>query len=156
MMQALIRTQAPGATVLIRLMVGGVFLSEGIQKFLWPAFNGARRFAKIGLPYPEFFGPFVGTVEIVFGTLVLLGLFTRLAVLPLIVTMLVAITTTKIPILLGEEFLGFTLRDLKYYGFWSMMHESRTDLSMLLGALFLLLVGAGPLSLDRRISQATS
>jgi putative oxidoreductase len=83
---------------------------------------------------------------------VLVGLFTRLAVLPLIGVMVVAIVSTKIPILLGEGFWGFELRKLPQYGFWSMAHEARTDFSMVMGASFLLLVGAGPRSIDHRIA----
>jgi len=128
-------TRAPAAVLLIRLMVGAVFLSEGIQKFLFPADIGAGRFAKIGLPAPEFLGPWVGTFEILCGALVLVGLVTRLAVVPLITIMCVAISTTKIPILMKS-------------GFWKMAHETRTDFSMLLGCLFLLMVGAGAFSLD--------
>jgi uncharacterized membrane protein YphA (DoxX/SURF4 family) len=143
-------SSAPALVILIRLMVGGVFLSEGIQKFLFPAENGVGRFAKIGIPTPEVMAPFVGVVEIVCGALILLGLLTRLAAIPLIIDMLVAILSTKIPILLGHGFWGFSLRTLPYYGFWGMAHEARTDFSMLLGSLFLLIVGAGAWSLDAR------
>ncbi len=148
---AIFGSQAPVATILIRLMVGGVFLSEGIQKFLFPEAVGAGRFLRIGIPAPEVMGPMVGVVEIACGALLLLGLLTRLAAIPLIVTMIVAITTTKIPILLGYGFWGFSLRKLDHYGFWSMAHEARTDFAMLLGATFLLLVGAGAWSLDALI-----
>lgn len=141
-------SRAPAATLLIRLMVGGVFLSEGFQKFLYPAARGAGRFERIGLPAAEFLGPFVGATEIVCGSLILLGLLTRLAAVPLVVTMLVALVTTKLPILLGYGFWGLSLRRLPSYGFWSMAHESRTDFSMLMGSLFLLAVGAGPIALD--------
>ena len=146
-------TTAPAAVVLIRLMVGGIFLSEGIQKFLYPVELAAGRFAKIGLPWPEVMGQFVGGVEVVCGLLVLFGFLTRLAVVPLIITMCVALISIKVPILLGQEFLGFTLRPLPRYGFWSMMHESRNDLCMLLGSIFLLVVGAGRLSLDHVLSR---
>ena len=151
-----LRTDAPRPIILIRVMVGSVFLSEGIQKFLEPALRGAGRFERIGLPWPEFFGPFVGSVEIVCGLLILIGLFTRFATVPLIGTMLVAIFTTKIPILLGTGFWGFSLRELSSYGFWSMAHESRTDFSMLLGSIFLLIVGAGPWSVDAKIVERKS
>jgi putative oxidoreductase len=144
-------TTAPRAVLIIRLMVGGIFLSEGIQKFLYPAELAAGRFAKIGIPWPEVMGPFVGGVEVLCGLLVLLGLLTRLAVIPLIITMCVALVSIKVPILLGQEFLGFSLRPLSRYGFWSMMHESRNDICMLLGSLFLLVVGAGKWSLDRML-----
>jgi uncharacterized membrane protein YphA (DoxX/SURF4 family) len=146
-----IATDAPAATILIRLMVGSVFLSEGIQKFLFPAEVGAGRFAKIGIPNAELMAPFVGIVEIICGALVLLGLFTRLSATLLIIDMLVAILSTKIPILLGYGFWGFSLRQVPYYGFWGMMHEMRTDWSMLLGSTFLLVMGAGAWSIDARL-----
>lgn len=131
---------APAATLLMRLMVGGVFLSEGVQKFLFPDELGVGRFLKIGIPAPQIMAPFVGVVEISCGVLLLLGLLTRLAALPLIIDMLVAISTTKIPILLQE-------------GFWKMAHEARTDYAMLLGSLFLLIVGAGPWSCDAGLTK---
>ena len=134
------RTHAPAAVILIRLAVGAVFLSEGIQKFLYPAARGEGRFAKIGLPSPEVLGPFVGATEVVCGALVLLGLLTRLAAVPLIVIMLTAIATTKVPILTGQ-------------GFWEAAHASRTDFAMLTGSLFLLWVGAGPWSADACLSR---
>lgn len=140
MLDKLIASQAPGATVLIRLMVGAVFLSEGLQKFLFPAARGVGRFTKIGLPAPEFLAPFVGTFEVTCGGLILLGLLTRLAVLPTVTIMGVALATTKLPILMQD-------------GFWAMAHEARTDYAMLLGSLFLLWVGAGPWSLDRAIAR---
>jgi uncharacterized membrane protein YphA (DoxX/SURF4 family) len=97
--------------------------------------------------------PAVGTVEIVCGALVLLGLVTRLAAAPLIGVMVVAIVSTKIPILVGEGFWGFELRKLPEYGVWSMAHEARTDVSMLLGSIFLVVVGAGPWSADARLAR---
>tara|TARA_R110002111_G_scaffold247140_5_gene310202 strand:- start:18269 stop:18730 length:462 start_codon:yes stop_codon:yes gene_type:complete len=133
------QTRASAAVLLIRLMVGLVFLSEGIQKFLYPDARGVGRFIKIGLPEPEFLASFVASFEIACGILIVLGLFTRLAVLPTITIMLVAIATTKIP-MLAED------------GFWSMAHAARTDFSMLLGSLYLLIVGAGPLSIDAILS----
>jgi putative oxidoreductase len=150
----IIRTTAPTSTILIRLIVGGVFLSEGIQKFLFPAETGAGRFAKIGIPSPDVMGPFVGVVEIICGTLILVGFLTRLAAIPLIINMLMAILSTKLPILIGQGFWGFSLRTLPYGGFWGMAHEARTDFAMLLCSLFLLMVGAGAWSLDARLSKS--
>jgi putative oxidoreductase len=141
-------TKAPAAVILIRLFVGTIFLSEGIQKFLFIAEVGAGRFAKIGIPSPEIMAPFVGIFEIVCGSLLLLGLMTRLATIPLVITMMVAILSTKIPILLGHGFWGFSLRTVPYYGFWGMAHEIRTDWSLLLGSIFLMIVGAGKWSAD--------
>lgn len=120
-------------------MVGWVFLSEGIQKFLFPAALGVGRFAKIGIPAPAFFGPFVGVVEIVCGALLIVGLITRRASIPLLIDILVAIATTKLPMLSKS-------------GFWATMHEARTDFCMLLGLSFLLIAGSGTLSIDERRS----
>jgi uncharacterized membrane protein YphA (DoxX/SURF4 family) len=146
--EKLTKTNGPPAIILIRSIVGAIFLSEGVQKFLFTAEVGMGRFAKIGIPYPEIMAPFVGSVEAVCGTLLLLGLFTRLATVPLIITMLVAILSTKIPILVGHGFWGFSLRTVPYYGFWGMAHEIRTDWSLLLGSIFLFIVGAGNWSVD--------
>ena len=126
-----------GYVVLIRLMVGAVFLSEGIQKFLYPAALGVGRFTTIGIPFPELMAPFVGGVEIGCGILLVLGLVTRLAAVPLLIDILVAIATTKIPMLLKS-------------GFWAAAHEARTDYCMLLGLTFLLIVSGGPWSFDAR------
>ncbi|HZI88618.1 MAG TPA: DoxX family protein [Pyrinomonadaceae bacterium] len=152
----LIYTSAPASVILIRLLVGAVFVTEGIQKFLFPGEVGAGRFARIGIPASEMMGPFVGVVEILCGSLLLLGLLTRLATIPLIINMVVAIISTKIPILLGHGFWGFSLRQLPYYGFWGMAHEARTDFAMLLGSLFLLIVGGGAWSIDRRLLSKPS
>lgn len=133
-------------------MVGGIFLSEGIQKFLYPADLAAGRFAKIGLPAPEFFGPFVASVEVGCGLLLLVGFLTRLATIPLLIAMVVAMISIKIPILFGQELWGFSLRPLSRYGWWPMLHESRNDLCMILGSTFLLWVGAGPWSLDAKLA----
>lgn len=140
------KTGAP--IILIRLMVGGVFLTEGILKFMYPDALGAGRFVKIGIPYPQIMGPFVGGVETVCGALVIIGLLTRLAAIPLLINISVAILSTKIPILLGHGFWTFTLPNLPHYGLLSMLHEARTDFSMVLGLLFLLCVGAGKWSVD--------
>ncbi len=131
------------AYLLVRMMVGGVFLTEGIQKFLFSEALGFGRFVKIGIPAPEIMAPFVGVVEIVCGLLVLVGLFTQLAAIPLIIDMLVAIYTTKIPMLTEK-------------GFWAMIHEARTDWSMFLGLVFLLIVGGGLWSLDSFIAHRGS
>jgi putative oxidoreductase len=136
------------AIILVRLMVGGVFLVEGLLKFLYPAELGAGRFARIAIPAPAVMGPFVSGVETVCGALVLLGLFTRLAAIPLLIDISVAIISTKVPILLGHGLWGFSLAKLPHYGFLSMVHEARTDFSMWLGLVFLLVVGGGSCSLD--------
>jgi uncharacterized membrane protein YphA (DoxX/SURF4 family) len=127
--------------LLLRCLVGWVFLSEGLQKFLFPAALGAGRFAKIGIPAPRFMGPFVGVVEIVCGALLMAGLFTSLAAVPLLIDIAVAIATTKVPMLLKQ-------------GFWAAMHEARTDFCVLLGLIAIVLLGAGDFSLDERRRRA--
>src|ERR1035441_7896559 len=144
----ILATQAPCSTVLIRLIVGGTFLSEGIQKFLFVDELGVGRFVKIGIPHPELMAPFVGGCEIVCGALLILGLLTRLVAIVMIINISVAILSTKIPLLLGHGLWMFNLPKANSYGFWSMIHEARTDFAMLLGGIFLLIVGAGCLSLD--------
>jgi putative oxidoreductase len=128
------------AIFLIRILVGWVFVSEGIQKFLFPAQLGVGRFEKIGIPSPHLMAPVVGAFEIVCGTLLLVGLFTRLAALPLLAVISVAIATTKVPMIARS-------------GIWSMLHEARTDFSMLLGLVFLLLTGGGIWSADARLHR---
>lgn len=144
-------------SIFVRLSLAGVFIPEGLQKLTHADILGAGRFAKIGIPFPEFFGPFVGWIELIAGVMFLVGYATRAAAVPIIVTMIVAIVSTKIPILLGREWGGFSLRDLDRYGFLSFTHETRTDWAMLMGAIYLLLSGAGRWSLDSRwsIQKAT-
>lgn len=144
-------TEARWATILIRILVGAVFLSEGIQKFIYPDQLGVGRFIKIGIPFPKVMAPFVGIVEIAGGFCLLVGLLSRFAALALFINISVAILSTKVPILLGHAYWIFSLPSLPKYGFWSMAHEARTDFSMFLGSLFLLVEGAGPWSLDARL-----
>lgn len=127
-------------TLLCRLAVGLIFLSEGLQKFITPDETGVGRFTKIGFSNPSFWAYFTGSFEIVCGILVLLGLFTRLAAIPLLIIMLVAFVTTKIPILASK-------------GFWSFTHEYRTDFAMTLLLIYLLIYGGGNKSIDKTLSQ---
>jgi putative oxidoreductase len=133
-------TENRATTVLIRILVGSIFLSEGIQKFLYPDKVGAGRFEKIGFQNPELLANFVGASEIAFGCFLLLGFLTRLSVLPIVIIMLTAITTTKIPILIES-------------GFWKMAHDARTDFSMLTCSIFLLIEGGGRWSVDRALRR---
>jgi len=127
-------------SILPRLIVGLVFLSEGIQKFLFPELVGAGRFGKIGFANPDFLAAFVASFEIACGILVLIGLAVRVSVIPLLIIMITAITTTKIPILLEK-------------GFWQMAHDSRTDFAMTLLIIWLIIYGAGKLSVDCLIKR---
>ena len=135
----LLDSHSPRATILIRLMVGSVFISEGLQKFLFPETLGVGRFEKIGIPSAAMLAPLTGAFEIGCGALIILGLLTRLATLPLLAVIGVAIYKTKMQMLATQ-------------GFWAMAHEARTDWSMLLALLFLLIVGAGRWSIDDALS----
>lgn len=143
-------------SIFVRLSLAGVFIPEGLQKLTHADELGAGRFAKIGIPSPELFGPLVGWVELIAGILLLVGYASRLAAVPIIVVMIVAIISTKIPILLGREWWIFSLRDLDRYGFLSFTHETRTDWAMLMGAFFMLLSGSGRWSLDQGFWQDRS
>lgn len=125
-------------TLFCRLAVGLIFLSEGIQKYLFPDVVGTGRFIKIGFSDPAFWAYFTGAFEIVCGILILIGLFTRLAAIPLLIIMMVAFITTKIPIFFDK-------------GFWPMVHEYRTDFAMTLLLIFLLIYGGGNFSLDKKM-----
>lgn len=133
--------RGPRATALLRGMVGIIFVSEGIQKFVFPEELGVGRFTKIGIPMPSVTAPFVGCVETLGGCLLILGFATRLICIPLLLNMLVAITTTK-------------LATFAKNGFWKTMHEARTDLLMISGVFFVLLVGAGSLSMDGWVDKS--
>lgn len=131
-------TQGPASLILIRLLVGGVFLSEGIQKLLFPGILGVDRFAALGFPVPGVTATAVGTIEIIAGSAVLLGLATRLAALFLLIVALVAIITTKIPILVGHGVWVFPVPDAERYGLWGFLHAWRGDIAMVIGSLYLL------------------
>lgn len=152
-LQKILSSKAPSATVLIRIVVGSVFFTEGIQKFLFPDALGEGEFEKIGIPAPYIMASFVGVVEIVFGALLVLGLLTRLATIPLIIDISMAIATTKIPLLFGTG--PFPNPQGAQYGIWGMLHAGRLDFSMLLGAIFLLIVGAGQWSFDALLARKT-
>jgi putative oxidoreductase len=137
---------APRSTLIMRLMVGGVFLSEGILKFVYPN-QGVGRFTKLGIPMPELTANFIGGLEIVGGILLIAGLFTRVIAIPFIVEMVVAILTTKIALYLGTSPLPLPPA-LPKVGFWAVMHETRSDYAQILTSIFLLVVGPGSWSLD--------
>lgn len=125
--------------ILIRVIVGLVFLTEGILKFVYPGELGAGRFAHIGLPFPHLLAPFVGAVEIAAGGALVLGFYAGDAALLLLIVILTAIFTTKAPILLGRHLGVFAPPKLDHYGVLSFIHEARTDLSMLFGLVAILL-----------------
>ena len=129
-------------TLLCRLAVGFIFLSEGLQKYLFPGGPGTARFEKIGFTHPAFWAYFTGTFEIVCVILILIGLFTRLAAIPLFIIMIVSFITTKYPELMEK-------------GFWFMAHDCRTDFAMTLLLIYLLIYDGGKNSMDYKMQQKT-
>ncbi|MGQ3888620.1 DoxX family protein [Legionella sp. CNM-1927-20] len=150
--QDIFSTTASPWVIFIRLAVGLVFFPEGIQKLIFPELFGAGRFKALGLPFPQLLGPLVGWLELICGLLILLGLFTRIACIPLIILMIISLITTKIPICFGGQWGIFQVREVNRYGVWSFLHESRSDWAMLMGCCYLLIVGAGSWSLDAYLS----
>ena len=139
---------APKATILLRLMAGGVFLWEGILKFVYVN-QGVGRFTKLGFPFPDFTASFVGGLEIVGGLLILLGLGTRFVAVPFLIEMVVAMLSTKIGLYLGTSPLPLPPSP-PVTGFWAVLHEVRSEYAQLLTIAFLLWAGPGPLSVDAR------
>jgi len=134
------KNEVDNRTLLVRLVVGLIFLTEGIQKYLFPELLGTGRFMKIGFSDPAFWAYFTGTFEIICGALILLGLLVRLATIPPFIIMLVAFITTKWPILMDK-------------GFWTFAHEYRTDFAMTLLLIYLFIYGAGKWSKDSTVSK---
>ena len=128
------------ASLFMRVAVGLIFLTEGIQKFLFPELLGPGRFVKIGFSHADFWAYFTACFEIVCGSLVLLGLLTKVAALPLLIVMLTAFVTTKWPMLMNK-------------GFWTFAHEYRTDFAMTLLLIYLLIHGGGKYAIDASIRK---
>ena len=139
--------------ILIRFVVGLVFLTEGILKFAQPGELGSGRFAHIGLPWPSILAPFVGAVEVLAGSALILGIYAGDAALLLLIVILTAIFTTKVPILLGRPFGRFEPPRLAHYGVLSFLHESRTDLCMLAGCIAILLDSGLTMVQKKRLFQ---
>jgi putative oxidoreductase len=154
-LEQMLQTTESKSVFLVRLLVGWVFLSEGIQKFLFTDALGVGRFTRIGIPAPQVMAPFVGVIEIICGSLILAGLLVRLASVLLLADISVAILSTKFPIWIGGPLWIFNAPKPPF-GFWAMLHEARTDFSMLLGLIFLLIVGAGGFSFDAMLAKRAS
>ena len=139
-------TTGPKSTLLLRLMAGGVFLWEGILKFVY-ANQGVGRFTKLGMPFPAFTANFVASLEIVGGLLLISGLLTRLIAVPFIIEMIVAILSTKISLYLGTSPLPLPPA-LPKVGIWAVLHEVRSEYAQIMTVMFLLMNGPGRWSLD--------
>jgi putative oxidoreductase len=128
-------------SIFVRVLVGLIFLSEGIQKYIFLTLLGPGRFLQIGFNHPAFWSYFTGSFEIICGSLILLGLFTRLASIPLMIVMITAFITTKWPIIITK-------------GFWVFAHEYRTDFAMTVLLVYLLIYGGGNWSLDHGLFRS--
>lgn len=121
--------------LLVRIMTGVVFLSEGIQKFIFPDVLGIGRFEKIGVRFPEFTANLVGVTEITCAICIIIGLFSKYATIPLLLIIIFAFEITKYDIFIQ-------------HGFWKFMHESRTDWSMFVGIIIIMTIGSGKFSFE--------
>lgn len=126
--------------ILVRLVVGLIFMTEGIQKYLFPELLGSGRFFRIGFSDPAFWAYFTGTFEVICGLLIVIGLLIRLACIPPLIIMVVAFITTKWPILINK-------------GFWPFVDAYYTDFTMTLLLVYLFINGSGNWSVDSRISR---
>jgi uncharacterized membrane protein YphA (DoxX/SURF4 family) len=138
--KAILTTVGDNKTIIIRLIVGLIFLTEGIQKFLFPELLGSGRFLQIGFTHPAFWAYFTGSFEVLCGLLILSGLIVRVAAVPLLIIMITAFITTKWPVLVNK-------------GFWAMIHEYRTDFAMTLLLIYLIFSGGGRWSVDLKLLE---
>jgi putative oxidoreductase len=139
--QNIFRTENDNRALLVRLIVGLIFLTEGVQKYIFPVLLGTGRFNAIGFSHAAFWAYFTGAFEIICGTLIIIGLITRIAAVPLIIIMVTAFISTKLPVLIHK-------------GFWPWAHEYRTDFAMTLLLVYLLIYGSGGWSVDSKYHDA--
>ena len=144
-------SDGPASVLFLRLMAGGVFLWEGILKFVYVN-QGVGRFTKLGMPFPHLTANFIGYLEIVGGLLLLSGLLTRLIAIPFIIEMIVAILSTKISLYLGTSPLPLPPSPPQF-GMWAVLHEVRSEYAQVLTTAFLLLNGPGKWSLDALLQR---
>ncbi len=136
----------PAATLFLRMMAGGVFLWEGIMKFVYPNL-GVGRFTKLGFPMPGMTADFVAWVEILGGVCFIMGWLTRPAAIAFIIEMIVAMLSTKIGVYFGNSPLGRPPAPPQL-GLGAVLHDIRSDYAQMFVSLFLLIDGAGRWSLD--------
>jgi uncharacterized membrane protein YphA (DoxX/SURF4 family) len=151
-MEALVRRDLP--MILVRVVVGLVFLLEGFLKFLLPEELGAGLFAAIGLPFAHLLAPAVGVVEIIGGAFILLNFYAGDAALVLLAVSITALVTTKLPILLRHSLGRFPLAQLPHYGWFSFFHEARVDLLMLVCTLAVVIDSGVQVGRQRRWYQS--
>jgi len=134
----ILNTDSDKKIIFLRLIVGLIFISEGIQKYLYLEVVGPAFFNEIGFKNAFFWAYFTGAFEILCGILILFGLLTRLASIPLLIIMIAAFITTKLPLLTNK-------------GFWTFAHEYSIDFSLTMLLFLLIIYGGGKWSLDLKI-----
>ena len=139
----IVNTDDDNKIIILRLIVGLIFISEGIQKFLFLEVLGPGLFRNIGFSHAYFWAYFTGAFEIVCGIFVLFGFLTRIMSVPLLIVMITAFISTKLPV-------------LHYKGFWTFAHDYTTDFSMTLLLILLIIYGGGKRSVDRSVLRSVN
>jgi putative oxidoreductase len=140
MLDGLIGTHHSFAALVLRLIVGYIFVSHGHQKLFKKDF-GPKGFAgflkNLNIPFPLFFSYVTGTVEFFGGVLLILGLLTRLDALLIAIVLIVAMWKVKFK-------TGLLTKVME--GGWAGGYE--LDLALFAVAIVLLISGGGTFSLD--------
>src|SRR5471030_2288908 len=125
------------APLAVRITVGVVFMGTGWTKLHnLPAIT--KNFTALGIPAPEILTPFVSGVEFVGGLLLLIGLFTRLTAVPLMIVMVVAIILARLGDVTSlEDFFGS--EEVAYFVIFA----------------WLAIAGPGPVSVDHFVLKAS-
>ncbi len=139
-------TNGPWSIIFVRLMVGGVFLWEGIGKFHFASL-GVGRFTLLGFPMPGAMSAGIGLLESVGGACLIVGVLTRPFAILFIGEMIGVLITTKVSLYLGQSPLPLPPVPPQF-GMWAVLHETRSDYAQLMSSLFLLFAGPGTLALD--------
>jgi putative oxidoreductase len=139
----ILNTTDDNKIIIVRLIAGLIFISEGIQQFLIVSMVGPELFKDAGFENPMFWADFTGAFEIACGILVLIGFLTRLASIPLLIIMITALITTKLPLLAHEDF-------------WAFAHEYNIDFALTLLLIMLLISGGGKFSADLKIFRSVN
>jgi putative oxidoreductase len=121
-------------TVIMRVVMGIIFMVHGIAKFQMGLSNVEAWFGSLGIP--GFIAYAVAVLELVGGIMLIVGLFTRYVSVLFVVMLIGAIVTVKLSAgLLGnDQGAGYEL-----------------DLGFMLISMYLAVAGSSPLSVDRLI-----
>ena len=137
----ILNTGSDSKIIFVRVIVGLIFISEGIQKYVVITMLGPEFFSGIGFRNPVFWAYFTGAFEMSCGLLILVGFLTRVASVPLLIIMMVAFVTTKLSLLTTHGFLTFA-------------HEYRIDFSLTILLVLLMIYGGGKWSFDLKILKS--